>query len=190
MTAVNNFHLCAPFVPEVFDGDTFLYTELLDRSKRSGNNKGRIVRTYWHRTRADFLERAPDIIKLCDFTGARAYMRLTPRSFKMVGKEFAKIMLDQVLTENWEGMRHGYNRACGTTRIPTAKTWMWDIDHKFSDVLTEAVVAHPAYLVTIPSRKGRHLITRPFDVRELDVHYPKDICQKDNPTNLYIPEGA
>ena len=182
---VNNLEVCALFVPETFDGDTFTYTELLDRNKKSGNNKGRLVRTFWHRTRADLVEQMPAIISMCEYTGARAYIRLTPRSFRQVGMVFAKMVLDQALTGNWEGMRHGYNRACGTTSKKEGRVWLFDVDHLEDTDVTRTITARPEFVAVVPSRKGRHLITRPFDLRGLELGEIQ--VHKDNPTNLFIP---
>lgn len=184
---INNLEICSQFVPETFDGDTFTYTELLDRNKKSGNNKGRLIRTFWHRTRADLVEQMPAIISMCNYTGARAYIRLTPRSFRQVGMVFAKMVLDQALTNNWEGMRHGYNRACGITPKKEGRVWLFDVDHFDDTEVTTELMARPEFKAVVPSRKGRHIITTPFNV--LWLKNPLGEIQKhnDNPSNLFIP---
>lgn len=188
MGAINNLECVAPFIAEKFDGDTFHYTELLDRTKKSGNNKGRRIRTFYHRTRQDLYEQMPSIIELCDYTGARAYTRLAARSFKKVGQAFAKIVLEQAFSENWEGMRHGYSKACGTTRVN--KVWLFDVDYLEDDEETVELMARPEFLGVIPSRKGRHIITSPFDIRLVKSWTGRSECHRDNPVNLYIPEGS
>ncbi len=203
--SVDNTRLVSAFVPEVYDGDTFLYTELLDRSKKSGNNKGRIVKSFFHRSRSEFLEQSIQIKHLCEAAGVRAYTRLSPRSFRSVGMTFTKIVVEQSLTGNWEGMRHAYYKACGTT-TPSTKTWLFDVDLIWPSELPTAaaqqalaatVASRAEYLACIPSRKGFHLITRPFNVGDLSWQgQPVDLekagisLHKDNPTNLYIPESA
>lgn len=193
--AVDNSELVRYFVPQVFDGDTFVYTEILNRNKRSGNNKGRLERTFYHRFMAEFDAQLPDIMKWCDFTGARAYTRLSPRSFKKVGHRFFQHQTEQVLAENWEGMRHGYAHACGIS-TPLVKYWLFDVDDPTMLAEAEAAIdAVPflpkapsvqARLVTIPSRKGYHIVTRPFDPRTLRLP-PGVELKKDANTNLYIP---
>lgn len=181
--AINNQDLILPFVPDTNDGDSFIYTELLNRSKKSGNNKGRLYRTFYHRYKEEFLSQMPDIIDLCNYTGARAYTRLSLRSFKKVGHKFFQHMTEQVLAENWEGIRHGYSHACGISS-PLKKYWLFDVD--LMAIQLPEIVSHTSYVCTIPSKKGYHLITKPFDIRYLAL--PDQVSlHKDNPTNLYIP---
>jgi hypothetical protein len=72
---LDNTDLVRPFVPPTDDGDTFVYTELLDRTKKKGNNGVRIVKTFYHRSQADFDRHLPAMKSLCDATKVRAYTR-------------------------------------------------------------------------------------------------------------------
>jgi hypothetical protein len=45
-------------------------------------------------------------------------------------------------------------------------------------------------VAVIPSRKGLHFITRPHKAFENSQSINSIEIHKDNPTNLYIPEGA
>jgi len=192
---LDNHALIVPFVPPVDDGDTFIYTELLDRTKRKGNNGHRLVKTYFHRSVEEFMTQLPEMVRVCDHLGVRACTRLAPRSFKKVGKEFARLVIETTLSENWSGMKSLYQRACGTV-TPNTKLWLWDIDAITPETValaTEVQRSYPnQYVTTISSKKGMHLITRAFDLSgfrdtlerlEITVH-------KDNPTNLYIPDNA
>lgn len=184
---MDNFEILEQYVPEVFDGDTFLYTEILDRSKRAGNNKGRRLHTFYHRTREGFRHQKEQIVQMCDFMQARAYFRPSARSFKQVGKRFAAHLLEQAFAENWEGMRHGYSSVCGKTRL--GKVWLFDFDSPEMTPLAEYLRLHQA-AVTVPSRKGFHLLTKPFDRRIVDTFGEGIDIHYDNPTNLYIPDDA
>lgn len=199
MTAIDNSLLIAPFCPPEDDGEHFIYTEMLDRTAKKGNNNHRLVKSFFHRSREEFWRQWPTIKELCDMTKTRAYTRLAPRSFKKVGKEFTQLVVEAAMQENWGHMKALYNSACGRTP-PVQKLWLFDVDkideetEKFATLLTEAGYVRGR----IPSRKGEHIITIPFDPRpyvgtrvesgwtawgEISLH-------KDNPTNLYIPEGA
>ena len=187
--SLDNSELVAQFVPVEFDGDGFLYTELLDRRKGSGRNRGRIVRTFYHRTRDEFFEQLPQMRQLCDFFQVRAYTRLSLRSFRKVGMLFTAAIVEQALAGNWAGMRHGYASACGMSApIDGHKYWLLDVDDVSAhpDAI-DAIRALPEYVTTIPSRAGVHLVVRPHRVP--DGGYPFEL-HKDNPTNLYIPDGA
>lgn len=193
---LDNSEAVAPFCPETFDGDTFVYTEMLDRGQRKGNNGHRLVKTFYHRSREEFWEQWPQIRKLCDLAKVRACTRLAPRSYKKVGREFTRLVVETALTENWQGMKSLYNRACGIVS-PNEKLWLFDVDAKteHTDRLADNLRKDGHLVARIPSKKGEHLISRPFDSRpyvgghgwaawgEVQLH-------KDNPTNLYIPNGA
>lgn len=182
--SVDNFEIVAGLISPTFDGDTFWLTELLDRSKVSGNNSARRVAEFIHRDASDLMRYADTIRKLCEVTGCRAYTRLTPRSFAACGKAFTRHIVDQCLSANFEGMRHAYAHILGVTPIKERRTWLWDIDEP-GPVQSE-LEARAEFVATIPSRKGCHVITRPFDPRGI----VGATLHRDNPTNLYIPDGA
>jgi hypothetical protein len=65
------------------------------------------------------------------------------------------------------------------------------VDEPGPEAETFAACLHEAghLRARIPSRKGYHLITWAFDMRTVSV--PNGVSlHKDNPTNLYIPDGA
>lgn len=197
---LDNSTLVAKFCPADADGDTFIYTEMLDRGKKKGNNGQRLLKTFYHRSVAEFWEQWPTIQKLCDMSLVRACTRLAPRSYKRVGREFTNLVVNAALTDNWAGMKTLYNRACGIVS-PNEKLWLFDVDvvpgvdllriEVFGRWLTDR--GH--LRARIPSKKGYHLITRPFNPGEWSITagnadgFPVDF-HKDNPTNLYIPDGA
>lgn len=196
MTTIDNSALVAPFCPVTADGDTFIYTEMLDRSKRKGNNGNRLVKTFYHRSVDEFWSQIPVIRELCDLAKVRACTRIAPRSFAKVGREFTRLVVDASLTGNWAGMKSLYNRACGIA-APERKLWLLDVDRidESSERLASLLRDDGHLIARIPSRKGEHLIARPFDgslywgkhgsgaFGEVSLH-------KDNPTNLYIPAEA
>src|SRR6185295_3080112 len=108
---LDNSKLIAPFCPISDDGDTFIYTEMLDRGKRKGNNGHRLVKTFYHRSVEEFWEQWPVIQKLCDLTLVRACTRLAPKSYKRVGATFTRLVVEAALTDNFSGMKSLYNRA-------------------------------------------------------------------------------
>lgn len=199
---LDNSEIIAAFCPPHDDGDTFIYTEMLDRGKKKGNNGHRLLKTFYHRSVDEFWEQVPVIKKLCDLTNIRACTRLAPKSYERVGVTYTKMVVEAALTKNWAGMKSLYNRACGTTSSER-KLWLFDVDiinertAKFGDKLKEACKLQ----ATIPSKKGLHYITKPFDIRLIELYYEElgintspgveEISlHKDNPTNLYIPNGA
>lgn len=193
---LDNSDLVRAFVPKIDDGDTFIYTEMLDRGQRKGNNGRRLVKTFYHRSVDEFNAQMPGIRAMCDLSKVRACTRLATRSWKKVGREFTRLVVETALTENWMGMKTLYNRALGIAS-PVRKLWLFDVD--LIDASTWALeksLSDAGLLVaTIPSKKGVHFITKPHDRRGVQkdgymVGYEHVQVHKDNPTNLYIPDGA
>jgi hypothetical protein len=199
MSALDNSKIIASFVPEKDDGDTFIYTEMLDRTARKGNNGYRLVKTFYHSSQEKFWEQWETIRQLCDMTQVRAYTRLAPRSYERVGKEFTSLVVDAAMAGNWTHMKALYNSACGRVS-PTKKLWLFDIDKITQETndLADRFKEAGLLLARIPSKKGEHLITPAFDPRPYvemkDLlpwrRYGEVSLHRDNPTNLYIPEGA
>lgn len=190
MSSLDNSALIAEFVPEEDDGDKFVYTEMLDRTAKKGNNNHRLVKSFFHRSRDEFWKQWPTIKELCDLTKTRAYTRLAPRSFKKIGKEYLVLVAEAAAQENWNHMKALYNSACGRSS-PLQKMWLFDVDYPDvdSEIFGKWLDDSDLLLAAIPSRKGLHYISMPFDPRK--VAMPNNISlHKDNPTNLYIPEGA
>lgn len=199
MSILDNSKIIAKFVPEKDDGDTFIYTEMLDRTAKKGNNNYRLVKTFFHRSQEQFWQQWETIKKLCDMTQVRAYTRLAPRSYERVGKEFTSLVVDAAMAGNWTHMNALYNSACGRTS-PVKKMWLFDIDaitettNKLAKLFEDA--GH--LIARIPSKKGEHLITPAFDPRPYVDHnadlpwraWGEVSLHRDNPTNLYIPDGA
>ncbi len=200
MPAVDNSKFIAEFCPEKDDGDTFIYTEMLDRTARKGNNGYRLVKSFYHRSREQFWEQWSQIKELCEMTKTRAYTRLAPRSFEKVGKAFTQLVVEAAMQGNWNHMKALYNSACGRTP-PTQKLWLFDVDARtdLTEKLADDFKAAGTLRARIPSKKGEHLITVPFDPRPFMgglfddrgwARWGEVSLHKDNPTNLYIPEEA
>lgn len=187
---LDNAELIERFVPPENDGDTFIYTELLDRSSGKGRKSARLIRTFYHQSKEQFIGQLPLIRTLCEATGARAYTRLAPRSFRAVGKTFGLLVVEAALSGVYHNMRNLYSRACGTV-TPNTKLWLYDVDE--ITVASEALRARLEELgllvACIPSRKGVHYITHPHAPHAVAV--PASIAlHRDNPTNLYVPDAA
>ncbi len=214
MTTVDNSSVVAGFAPKADDGDTFIYTEMLDRSKEKpdGGEYGfKLLKSFYHRSQEEFWRQWPAIRAACDAAGVRACTRLSPRSFRRAGQEHARLVLEAALEGRWQRMRSLYRTACGTI-APNEKLWLWDIDtldgrtERFATWLRTMWDARGqlVYVATLPSRKGVHHITRPFDLRLATAFMQDELgiagglvpngdvisLHKDNPTNLYIPDGA
>lgn len=186
---IDNSAIIRPFVPATDDGDRFLYTEILDRTKRPGNNGARLLRTFYHRSHEDFDRHLIAIQTICEATMARAYTRLAARSFRAVSELHLRLCLDAHLTANFAGVKTLYNSACGKVS-PIERLWLFDVDELSGEALElHCRLANEGLLVaTLPSKRGKHFVVRPHQIRGV---LPAGVeNKKDCPTNLFIPDGA
>lgn len=197
MTVVDNSDKIREFVPETWDGDTYVYTELLDRRKTKGNNGFRLVKSFFHRSREEFDNQLSVIRQFCDWYGSRAYTRISPRSFRKTAGLFIKMVTEAYVASNYDGMKTFYNKACGNV-APEKKYWMLDIDTEITDdmrLYRDHIVRGGArstaaqFVCEIPSKTGVHWIITPYNPEIYTIPFGIDL-KKDANTNLYIPNGA
>jgi hypothetical protein len=197
MAAIDNSELVADFIDEDADGDTFWYTELYDRSLK-GSSRFKLLRTFEHNSKAHFLERLPTIKTLCDQTGTRAYTRLAPRSRKKVAHELVAHLFKTVVMDKVYGQSgRAYASVCGKHPIHDRKLWLFDCDNSDGNGDPEAALLaqrlegllreRAAFVGKVPTKNGLHLVCKPHHVSYSHVGVE---LHKDNPTNLYIPDGA
>jgi len=148
-----------------------------------------------------------EIILLCDFHNARAYLNLNRRSFEAMAFQVLKKTSDQIFNRDFYSVRKAYESVVGAINNETKdnKTWVIDVDTKDSgqiQTISEIIencepnLRRNHVLFQIPTKNGVHLITRPFNVKQFtDACNPligtgfldevPDI-QKNNPTILYM----
>jgi hypothetical protein len=194
VTSVDNREAVSLFIDMIGDGDTFWYTELLDRTT-NGSSRFKMLRSFEHNDRGEFLNQCDTIAKLCEQNNVRAYTRLSPRSRKQVAHHMLRTVTDQVLEGHYDALWHMYGSACGKTSIHGRKVWLIDIDRDEDGTLPKAYTVCRRnleqtgnFLAWIPSKNGGHLICRPHDPRLLVLDGAQ--LHKDNSTNLYIPGAA
>ena len=213
---VDNFELIKPLLHFSEHGD-FYFLQLLLRKKdgcdvpNGSDNQRRLVRDY-HITDVKQLDEWRDeMIRLCNETGARAYIRLNKRNWKTIAMAYAQETLEKVRKREEFGSTYGeINSVIG--RYPEGhkedKTWLVDIDDFGPESMRTTVVrdiiarCEPVdkegelrkVIAVIPTRSGTHLITRPFNLQKFNELKKKELTEegevavlKDNPTILYAP---
>lgn len=214
---VDNFDIIKPLL-KFTDHQDFYFLQLLLR-KKDGNdvpagsdNQHRLVRDY-HITSPEMLDEIKeDVIRRCNETNARAYIRLNKRNYKTIAMAYAQETLEKARKgEQFGNTYNEINSVIG--RFPEGhkedKTWLVDIDDfgpdsnkvqvamsiirnyckPYDDEQNKKVVA------VIPTRTGTHLITKPFDLQMFNKfkqaeHLSDDgevAVLHDNPTILYAP---
>lgn len=187
MCVVDNLDIVSSMLDANDDGDTFWYTELLDRDA-GGNNSKRLVRMFRHHCRENLVSQMPTIRALCDVTGARAYTRLSPRSQRRVGQHLLVLTATMAAEEAWSSAGHLYARACGQSNIHGRRLWLYDVDEGQDEdgSLLQSLRDGGWLRAVVPSKAGCHYISSPHDPRNETLNGVT--LHKDNPTNLYIPE--
>ncbi len=153
-----------------------------------------MLRTFEHNDREQFDEQMDTIALLCERNNVRAYTRLSPRSRRQVGFQVLKQVVQSITDGHFDALWHVYGSACGSCCIHDRKLWLWDVDEPSDEAEDLCVFLSQMgkFRARIPSRKGYHIITPGFDVRDLQdrLRALNISIHKDNPTNLYIPESA
>lgn len=193
--------------------DNFYFLQILQRKKDhkgkaigGSNNNSRLVRAYYIKSLEHLDAMMEEIKVLCDALGARASINLNPRSFEKASFQTLQKMANQMMNKDFENTYRAWNTVCGEYHAEIDKRWIVDLDGPQIYLLPEIIehikikqaqlqshekAGRYKILASIPSKSGIHLITNPFDVTDWNEigGYSKIEIHKNNPTNLYIPDG-
>ena len=191
---VNNFdNLIELGLLEFKEGEFYLL-QILQRRKENpelhGNNK--VIKTYYVDNLEYYQGIQEEVIKLCQFFNARAYIGINPRSYKNIALYTLKELTDSIINEQYTAAKKAYNSVCGQYTTGDKK-WIVDVDTKDENyiikVTQEINKCMPGNNVKalISTINGYHIITHPFNRKQLEPFMtanPLDI-HKNNPTLLY-----
>lgn len=190
--------------------DDFYHLQVLKRKKENpelGSNSY-LVKAY-QITSGEYLEqKMPEIINLCEFHNARAYINLNRRSFEKVARHtLFKVMNQVVLNQDYYSVRKAYDSVCGGVNEKNESSihggvinepkgnrkWVVDIDTKDDSFINEVAefiesiepVTNAKILTLISTLNGVHLITLGFNSSIFKERYPELDIHKNNPTILY-----
>lgn len=199
---IDNFNLITPLLNFKSDDD-FYFIQVLQRKKdhkkgkvNGTNNNSRLIKAYYV-SNLEYLEFIkPEIIELCKLFNARAGINLNKRSFKRTHMELLKKVIAQMENGSYSKGPKAYSSVAGAMSPKEDKMWILDIDEpinvdfKFAKLKLYLQKCQPIgdkIIIVIPSKNGFHLITKPFNLANMHLHYPNIEIHKNNPTNLYIP---
>lgn len=175
--------------------DDFYFMQILKRRKENPNlhSNSYVVKTYFFKKMEEFDFYRDEIINLCEFHNARAYINLNKRSFEKVGFKMLSELSDKIYNKDYKGIRKLYNSVVGKYSSDKNKKWIIDIDEKNLELNKEIIDyinnIHPSdnrYIDTIETKNGYHLIVKPFNPQSFKQDFAIEF-HKDNPTILYIP---
>lgn len=172
---------------------TFYHLQILKRRKENPelNRNSTVIKTYYI-TSHEYLEnKMEEIIEICKFFNARAYINLNPRNFEKIAYHNLKKITDCILNKDFKSIRKSYESVCGN--FGQTNYWIIDVDVKdFDQVLilanqiNKCKSKYDVNVVTyIETINGWHIIVRPFDIRDLPTLPIQFDIQKNNPTILY-----
>jgi hypothetical protein len=184
--------------------DDFYHLQIIKRKKENpeiGSNSY-VIKTYYIQSIEYLEDKMTEIINLCDFNNARAYINLNVRSFERMAFHTMKKLTDIIMNKDFKSARKVYESVCGEFGTGRDKTWIIDID--FDDVILDensykikeiedfirklqSETTHRQIVEKLRTRNGIHLIVSPFNISEFSKVYPQIDIHKNNPTILYTP---
>jgi len=182
-----------------FPEGEFYYVQILQRGKdghkKNGNNRNRLVYSYFINSQEYYDRKRNEIIEICETFNARAMIHLSRRNYQRIAMDTLVMVAEQISTGNITHLYRVYNSACGRNK-GVNKLWLVDLDgyQTHGEVITKLSLfingldplGHKIKDY-IPSKSGYHIITAPFNLKEFHKEYPTVEVHKNNPTNLYIP---
>jgi hypothetical protein len=198
MEIINNIDLIKPLLNFEDEGD-FYMLYVFKRKKdqpegeRDNHQSVRTIKTYTIESIEYLEKRYDEIVKLCEFFSARAYIHIQKQNHKDVSLDMMVVLAERI--KNGVIRQQGlFDTVVGQIKT-TEKRWIVDIDTKDENIIEEVSTyinnnCRPEgnkILTVIPTKNGVHLITERFDVMEFKKKYPELDIQKKNPTLLYYP---
>jgi len=139
-----------------------------------------------------------DIIDMCEFYQARAYINVGPKSKKKVAIQMLQDLAQCFAKNDFNYTKRLWNTAAGTVS-PFLKRWIIDCDitdeftmedkQNVINIVHESSPEGYKIIGIIPTLHGYHIITTSFDSRRLKEEYPSIDIHKNNPTVLYVPDS-
>lgn len=186
------------------EGDWFYHVQIIIRKKDSGTTikkNCKTVKSYYIRSLQYYDDHIQQIKDICNYFGARAYIRLNPASWrkcclKALGEIAEYINSNQCssLRKLTDEMAGKYNAKCENNEYQ--KTWIVDVDTKDEGELNAVIDCinnncqprdgKHKVIDVIPTLHGYHIISKPFDVRDFTPKFPGIDIHKNNPTLLYF----
>jgi hypothetical protein len=185
------------------DKDKFYHLQILKRKKEHphlGSNSY-VVKTYYISSQEYLDNKWPEVIQLCEYHNARAYINLNRRSYEKIAFHLLRKVADQIMNKDFQSARKAYESVCGAYADEPNKTWIIDVDKgdegklefiEFLDEVSSTIQNLRPYdevrvKAVIPTKNGCHLIVSPFNLSDFKKIYPHLDVHKNNPTLVYIP---
>jgi hypothetical protein len=176
------------------DPDKFYFLQILKRRKDNpelGRDMKLIDNRFYYSMQA-FEEDENDIKDLCTITNSRAYLRLNRRSSSQVALKCLARTADLISSQNFKDVKRCYLSVCGEFQSEENKTWIVDLDgdpdvERIIKVINDLEPPIHKTQALIPTKNGKHLISKPFRKDEFRKMFPEIDIHTDNPILLFCP---
>ena len=166
-------------------------------TEAKGNNKNRTIKSYHFQKLEQLEARREEIVELCRKFNCRAYICVNAKPMVNVLFKLQSIVMENLHNQISQGscmlLKGMLDSAVMKAGTSGDKYWVVDIDSKDEDYIRnvyEAVQScRSKFLVNVvglnSTAHGCHLITHPFDPRNLHDAYPEVEIKKEGLTLLY-----
>lgn len=186
---VNNFDKILELIDFSENDNVFMHLQIVQRAKDNPDKKVKegALHTYFIRSREHLKRLMPEIINLCEFYHARAYINIAPKELDKVNKELMFQLALQSNLGNISNPRRLLNSAAG--KVKSYKTrWIVDIDNPndvdpvYNWFLTNTDLVDDIFLDIIPTVHGYHLIPDgiKFDTKKFNEKFPNIMIHKNS----------
>ena len=204
---IDNFDLINNFLRFEEDGSSFYFLQIIRRKKENPTlSSSYTVKTYFIKSNDQLEYLKSEIILLCKQFNARAYINLNIRDYKQVFNNVNLKLAENLILGNYACVLNIVESVCGEVKPGKDKYWLVDIDYNdvtvLNDFKREINLCESSFptikpfstnnlydniVLEVPTLNGYHLITRPFNLKQLEPFICTTHCDihKNNPTILY-----
>lgn len=188
------------------DSDLFYHLQIIRRGKDHPNlaAANRTIKTYYIDNSEKLSKIKQEIIDLCEYFGARAYINLAPKSYRKCTMQCISDMAKRAMDGDFKKIYKCWNTVVGYIKSDKPH-WIIDVDGPTNGCISEFIeyeceplhytkyylnkVYESKIYAYIPTKNGYHIITKPFNLKQFKDKYPDIDVHKNNPTILYIPKN-
>lgn len=188
------------------DPDLFYHLQIIRRGKDHPNlaAANRTIKTYYIDNNEKLSKIKQEIIDLCEYFGARAYINLAPKSYRKCTMQCISDMAKRAMDGDFKKIYKCWNTVVGYIKSDKPH-WIIDVDGPTNGCISEFIeyecepLNYTMYYLNkvydskiysyIPTKNGYHIITKPFNLKQFKDKYPNIDVHKNNPTILYIPKN-
>lgn len=201
MKSIDNFDEIIPLLRgfwETYTDPISFHVQVLQRKKDGHqvghNNKIRTIAEWFIYSEQTLLRLKPAIKSLCELYNARCYIAINGKTDEAVLWGIAVTSMKYIKNRqmSFKGMISHVHDTCNGHGI---KRWIVDVDDLSIDLeqlisninLCRSGTPNNNVICQVPTKNGIHLITRPFDLSQIQLPAKVEI-KKNNSTLLYYNE--